>query len=142
MTGRPMLNPRWGIVLRLTVFYLIAGVAGFALFKWIWPEHYFDAYPMVGICFWVLGMWLNFFLDKARTATPGKLTNIFMIFRVVKLMITILVIMIGSYLSERHATALIISILVNYIVYMVFELYIFRIYYDRIAKSDGEKLRK
>lgn len=133
---------RLRIFVRLTLIYFAIALAGLVVFKWLVPEYYFKAYPLIGLFFWVLGMFLNFSLDRTRFSTPNRLAYVFMTFRIFKLVSTIVVIAISGYLAEHYRTTIVLSVVVNYFVYMLLELYIFYMYNKRVSIRNAAAKKK
>lgn len=88
-------------------------------------------------------MFLNYSLSRARFNTPNRIAYMFMTFRIFKLFSTILVIAISGFIAEEHKTAIVLSVIANYVIYMVMELYIYYMYNKRISiRNAAAKKRK
>ena len=119
--------------------YLVLGALSTAVFKWLLPEYYFEIYPAIVILYWAYGMVLNGVLSRKRFENPEKMTNTFMIFRIVKLALTVLILVIGVNFVGENKMSFGISIAANYLIYMVLELYIYYMYNKRSMVSNARK---
>lgn len=134
---------RFRIFIRLTLLYLAVGLLSVVVFKWLLPEAYFSAYPLIGFFFWALGMIFNYQLNRTRFENPNKIAYVYMWFRMAKLLITIAVIAVSGLIIEDYKTSFVISVIANYLIYSIVELYIYYIYNKRLRiRNDHRKLHK
>ena len=77
---------------------LLSGVGGVTYFSLV-PEHYFGGYPLIPVFFYIFGVFNIYMFDACRRFAPEK--------------------MLLLHLEE--AVAFLLTFIVNYLIYLVFE---------------------
>lgn len=128
---------------------LIMGAAGWALLRWVFPGHYFDAYPLIPltfIIFAVIIVLLN--LRWERRMASGRTTQQRMIInlsgvKLGKLVLSATLLLLYWKLWKEHINEFFVVFLIFYVVFLVLESRVFMSYTKNMnapaAKAGGRE---
>jgi len=102
----------------LTIFCIIAGLLTFKSFL---EEYYFTGYIVMPVLFLGITLGVHTYLIKASQDKPRKFTSKFIGATGLKMFIYIIFIAIYILIDRQHAIPFLISFLILYILYTVFE---------------------
>ena len=114
-----------------TVVFLIGVLLGFACKLWF-PRYWFDAYPFILLFYWLMEMVLSFLIDRkgvvgnpVADAKQGKhFMKVLMISKMVKMLLTIILIAVYIILVKDHVVEFVISAVAFYLLNLCVETYV------------------
>ena len=114
-----------------TVVFLIGVLLGFACKLWF-PRYWFDAYPFILLFYWLMEMVLSFLIDRkgvvenpVADAMQGKhFMKVLMISKMVKMLLTIILIAVYIILVKDHVVEFVISAVAFYLLNLCVETYV------------------
>lgn len=114
-----------------TVVFLIGVLLGFACKLWF-PQHWFDAYPFILLVYWLMEMVLSFLIDRkgdvenpVADSVQGKhFMKVLMISKIVKMLLTIVLIALYIILVKDHVVEFVVSAVVFYLLNLIVETYV------------------
>ena len=114
-----------------TVVFLIGVLLGFACKLWF-PLYWFDAYPFILLFYWLMEMVLSFLIDRkgvvgnpVADAKQGKhFMKVLMISKMVKMLLTIILIAVYIILVKDHVVEFVISAVAFYLLNLCVETYV------------------
>ena len=114
-----------------TVVFLIGVLLGFACKLWF-PRYWFDAYPFILLVYWLMEMVLSFLIDRkgvvenpVADAMQGKhFMKVLMISKMVKMLLTIILIAVYIILVKDHVVEFVISAVAFYLLNLCVETYV------------------
>ncbi|MBO7557086.1 MAG: hypothetical protein J6T52_01185 [Bacteroidaceae bacterium] len=114
-----------------TVVFLIGVLLGFACKLWF-PQYWFDAYPLILLFYWLMEMVLSFLIDRkgvvenpVADAIQGKrFMKVLMISKMVKMLLTIILIAVYIILVKEHVVEFVISAVIFYLLNLAVETYV------------------
>jgi hypothetical protein len=131
---------KFRIYIQLTLVYFAIALVGILIFEFLIPEEYFPFYPFIGLFYWIIGMAMNYLLDRTRLESPKRLLNIFLMARMIKFLLTIVFLFVGTYIvGEDAKMAFAISLMCNYFIYTGLEMYVYYAYNKRISRGANRK---
>lgn len=135
MIRMKVLQLRLRMFLLLTGVYAMVAMLSMLLFWLLTPAQYFGVYPLLDVFYWMCGMAMTFFLDRVRctSARADKLLSVFMIFRGTKFLLTIIALAVGVKLIGLDPVTFAISLMCNYLVYSILEIYVYHRYNKKIT---------
>lgn len=116
--------------------YLVTGIIGALIFIYLIPLDYYSLYPTVPSFYLITGLMLNYALDRCRSWNPDQLTNVYMMCRMVKFLLTIIFLLVCIHFVGDDRKSFAISLIFNYLLYTGLELYIFYLYNKRSKKYE------
>ncbi len=139
-TKKHLLKLKLRIYIMLTVIYLIVGSISVTVFHYLIPERYFGLYPALGVFYWLSGMVLNFLLDRCRSKHLNHCMNTFMMHKVVKFSLTVLILFIYVFTYPENKMQFGITLMAYYLTFSFVELYIYFIYNKKMTKHHDQKI--
>lgn len=126
---------RFKMYLLLTLVYAGVALLSTLLFIVLIPSKYFGVYPLIDVFYWLCGVGMTLFLDRARrrSCSPDGLLKVFMIFRGIKFLLTVGLLAVGVHGLGMERISFAISLMCNYFVYSGLELYVYHRYTKRLA---------
>lgn len=112
------------------------GWGGWFILKWVNPEMNISWYPFLPASFWIMGIILTIVLEKVNKDNPRKLVNIYMLLKLSKLVVAMIMILVFYFLNKEGIKLILLVFAVYYALYLLLEFYIFYITEKKI------KLRK
>lgn len=119
----------------ITGINVTVGVALGVLLYLLWPNHYFKWYPSIPAFYWIMGLAMAYFLDRAKRNHQDMIVTIYMIVRICKFIIAVAflwlyVVMVGEYVRTFGLT-----LMLFYFIYLILETYTFYLYEKRRMKK-------
>lgn len=127
------------IFIILTLVYFALAVLSGVFFSFLLPQQYFGLYPEIWIFYWVTGVLLNTALNHTRKNNPDRLFNVFMMARMIKFLLTIAFLVIHVSIWPESKIVFAISLMVNYIIYGILEIYIYYLYNKKVSRNVRKK---
>lgn len=109
-------------LIRLTIILAVAGTACGLLLRYAFPEYYFPLYPAVPGFYLALGLFLIVLLTTIKTRKASAILNRYMILRLVKIVLCLVAILLYLKLVDVQRNAFIITFLLFYLIFMLFEI--------------------
>ena len=127
------------IYLVLTLVYLALTIVSLLAFYFLAPKQYFMIYPAINIFFWILGIALNYYMNHVRVGHPDRLLNSYMMCRVIKFFLTLILLVIGVLIARWDRASFSIALICNYFIYSILDVYTFHLYNKRITGNGHKK---
>lgn len=112
-------------LLRLLLLTVVAGIGGgwgyFALF----PQHYFNGYPLIPAYFLVLGWVQMEIVGLFRKDTPQRLIQMYMLVRVIRMLASFLLMGVYCLIVRSEAVAFTLAFIVYYLIFLIFDSWFF-----------------
>lgn len=125
----------------LTLITLVASGAGALILHYLEPGHYFGGYPMIPIYFYVFGVFYIYMFDACRRHAPEKMVMLFLLAKVIKLIISVLVLIVYCVAVPDSAVAFLLTFGAFYLGYLIYESWFFFVYeWNRKLKKKSEQL--
>ncbi|MDR1517607.1 MAG: hypothetical protein LBS52_05905 [Dysgonamonadaceae bacterium] len=105
----------------LTLFIAVCGAVGAVIFRVFLPERYFEAYPLIPVFFYLMGLFSISVFEVFRRKHPQKLTLFYMAEKVVKLLLSIVVILLYCVVVKNHEKEFILTFVGFYFLYLIVE---------------------
>ena len=99
---------------------LLSGVGGVTYFSLV-PEHYFGGYPLIPVFFYIFGVFNIYMFDACRRFAPEKMLLLHLAMKVLKMILSVIVLVIYCMVVREEAVAFLLTFIVNYLIYLVFE---------------------
>ncbi|MDP4277822.1 MAG: hypothetical protein Q8914_09345 [Bacteroidota bacterium] len=128
----------------VTAVNLVVALIAWSLMRFVWPESYFNMFPVIPVYFWLVGLGMALCLEFTRAEKPDAIALAYMVARGVKLLVT--AIFIGGYAWLIHTDfkEFGLTTLAFYMIYLVLETYTFFLYEKRLKKrrraKEGNKI--
>ena len=112
-----------------TVVFIVGVLLGIACKLWF-PQHWFDAYPVILVVYWLMEMVLSFVLerygqDKDDTTVPSrKFVKVLFISKLIKMLVTIALITAYLFCYQEHTVPFVVSAVLFYLLNLVAETYV------------------
>ena len=102
------------------ITFLLSGVGGVTYFSLV-PEHYFGGYPLIPVIFYIFGVFNIYMFDACRRFAPEKMLLLHLAMKVLKMFLSVIVLVIYCMVVREEAVAFLLTFIVNYLIYLVFE---------------------
>ncbi len=119
----------------LLIAYILVGISVGLILYLLFPERYFILYPVIPGYYTILGFALFRSLVVCRRKSPRKMINIYMMFRGIKFLMTVLTIILYDLFFAESIYEFSITTIGFYFFYLFIETYIFIIF-------EKERIRK
>lgn len=120
-----MENLRIKFILILTALILLTGLGLNYLLANVFTEFSFSGYQYVPIFFFLIGLGLIFSLTRIKKEDEKKLVNKYMFMRVLKILISLLVILIYWMANKAEIKNFALVFIIFYMLFLIFETYIY-----------------
>jgi hypothetical protein len=114
---------------------LVLGWSGWFILKSIYPQTSFGWYAFLPATFWIMGLVLTSVLDQINKDNPRKLVNIYMMLKLSKLVIAMIMILIFYFLNKEDIRLILLVFAIYYAIYLLLEFYVFYITEKKIKQS-------
>ena len=74
----------------LTILTLVGGGLGALVLHYLEPGHYFGGYPLIPVYFYIFGVFYIYMFDACRRHAPDKMVMLFLVAKVLKMIISVL----------------------------------------------------
>ncbi len=116
-------------IIGLTIVALLTGWGGAALIKGCLPEHYVEWFPFMPLFFYIWGLiFIALFRRESR-----RVAWLFLGMKVAKMLLFVLICGLYIALSDTQKTDFVVTFLILYIIFMIFET-VFFWYYEKKRK--------
>ncbi len=112
------------LLLSLLLTALLAGVGGSVFFH-LFPGYYFACYPLIPVFFFVVGLLGLNVTEGCRKRAPQRLAQVYLLTRMAKLVLTILVMIAYGVAAKDDLRAFLLTFIVNYVVYLIYDSWFF-----------------
>jgi len=109
------------IAIQLFILTILLTIAGFLVMKYILPEHYFTGYLFMPLLLFVITFSVHRYLIIASREDSKKFTYKFMGATGLKMFIYLVMMVIYLLLDKNHAVPFLVSFLILYVLYSLFE---------------------
>lgn len=123
----------------LVLTFLVEGF-GSAVFFYCCPQHYFNGYPLIPFFFLIFEYLFSGIFDTVRSRYPKQLMNLYMGKKVLKMLLSGIIILSYGLLVRHEAVAFALTFVVNYLIFLAYES-LFLMNYE-LAKKKQKKERR
>jgi len=128
------------IQLTFAVLIILVGWGGWFILKDIYPEMNLSWYPYLPVIFLIMGIVLTTILNKVNKENPRKLVNVYMLLKLSKLVIAMIMIL-GFYFAMKESIRIILLVFaVYYGLYLALESYAFFITEKKIKQTNEKNI--
>ena len=112
-----------------TVVFVVGVLLGIACKLWF-PQHWFDAYPVILVVYWLMEMVLSFVLERYgqdkddASVSSRKFVKVLLISKLVKMIVTIVLIAVYFFYYQEHIVPFVVSAVLFYLLNLVAETYV------------------
>lgn len=103
----------------------VAGFGVWYILKTFFPQTLIDAYFVIPLFFYVTGLAFIFILMKMPKDKPKEMVNAYMLLRVVKVFIGVIILTFYWFLDKEQIRSFAIIFIIFYLIYLVVETYIY-----------------
>lgn len=119
----------------ITGINLAVGLVLGILLYLLWPDHYFKWYPSIPVFYWLVGLAMAYFLDRAKRSHEDMIVTIYMIVRICKFIVAIAFLSLYVILIGENVRMFGLTLMLFYFIYLVLETYTFYLYEKRRMKK-------
>ena len=102
----------------MLLFTILWSLISSVVFYFCFPTFYFPFYPVIPIYFFLFSVLIFYKIDE-KNRTPQNRMIVFMGLKMLKLVISIILLMIYSWFQRQSAVELTIAFVINYFIYLV-----------------------
>lgn len=117
----------------------VIGITLGGLLYTIWPEHYFDWYPTIPFFYWLTGMILTYFLDRAKKKNGDVTVTTFMLIRFCKFTLALVFIWMYAALVNVHLKTFGFTMMLFYFIYLGLETYTVYLFEQKRMKRERKE---
>ncbi len=126
-----------------TSMILITGIGLWWIINRFFPELLIDEYYIIPLFFFIIGLLFIGQFPKAVTKKPGKLVNLYMLMRMIKIFASFVFVLVFWFINKQDIRNFAILFIIFYLINLIWETYIYTRMERYIKhKSDQEKLSK
>lgn len=108
-------------IIKIILITLIIGLISGTIFYFLLPDAYFDTFPFLLIIFPVISTIVHIQLLKASEKSPARFNIAFMLSFLLKLFVYLAISATIISLEQEHKTVFVITVLLFYLVYTIFD---------------------
>ena len=108
-----------------TALLLVLGVVGWIILRFLFPEIEVKGYFVIPIFFYLIGVVLFWRFRKVFIKNPFKTTNLYMQIRVIKILVSIIIIVLYWLLHKPGFRPFAMVFAAFYLIYLVWETFLF-----------------
>ncbi|MCD4794593.1 MAG: hypothetical protein K8R54_15265 [Bacteroidales bacterium] len=108
-------------IIKIIFLTVILGIISGAVFRFLLPDEYFDTFPFLLILFPLVSSVIHIQLLKASEKSLARFNIVFMLSFILKLLIYLAISATIISLEQDHKSSFVITILLFYLVYTVFD---------------------
>lgn len=109
----------------LTILTVATGLLVYLIIRLFFPEHYFNWYPAIPFYFYIFGWYYIYMFDMSRKYTPGKTLSIYMGMKVVKMLLSMLLILFYMLFVKIQKEDFIVVFFLFYLFSLMYESFFF-----------------
>jgi len=113
------------LVMLLPATIVIAGAAGWLLLYYFIPASYFRWYPLIPAYFILMSIFIACGANHYYRCKPAKIIRVYMLSRTIKMLLTLAGVFLYYKLSGENITAMLLTTLAFYILFLLVETRIF-----------------
>lgn len=122
-----------------TLLAIISGVGVGLFIKLVFPEHYFPWYPAIPVYFYIFGWYYIMMFDNCRKYTPDKTLSIYMGMKVVKMLLSLLVLLFYILFVKVHKEDFVLTFFFFYLLSLTYESSFFYLFEANLKKKKIDK---
>lgn len=119
----------------ITGINLTVGLVLGGLLYLLWPDHYFKWYPSIPVFYWLVGLTMAYFLDRAKRNHEDMIVTIYMIVRICKFIVALAFLWLYVVFVGEFVRTFGLTLMLFYFIYLVLETYTFYLYEKRRMKK-------
>lgn len=112
-------------LIQTAILTFLVGIVG----GWIYfnanPHHYFNGYPLIPSYFFLFGWLIINIVEWSRKKMPGKLLQIYMLIRVMRMLASFILIVLYCVIAREEAQAFLLTFIANYLIYLTYDSWFF-----------------
>lgn len=108
-----------------TIMLLITGFGFWFILNKFFPETMVDYYFIVPLFFYLMGLIFIFQFRRTPVDEPKKMVNLYMLMRMIKIFMSVILILIYWFLDKPHIRNFAIIFIIFYLVNLIWETYIY-----------------
>lgn len=125
------------LLILYTIILLAAGWSGWGILQVLPEQNNLSLYPVIPVFFWILGVVTIYTLTHINRDNPRKVTNIYMIFKLMKFILSAIFVVIILSVANESPKVLLLTFAAYYFIYILCEVLI----YSKIEKADKAEKR-
>lgn len=118
-----------------TISTILAGLLVGGAIKLFWPTHYFSWFPFIPLYFYIFGWYYIYMFDYCRRYTPHKLLSVYMGMKVVKMLLSMIILLIYVLHVKVHKEDFVLTFFLFYLFSMIYESYFFCLFEHNLKKK-------
>ncbi len=119
-----------------TLLIIFIGWSGWFILKSVYPEMNLSWYPYLPVIFLLMGLALTIILKTVNKDNPRKLVNIYMMLKLSKLLISMIMILVFYYTMKDSIRMILLVFAIYYGLYLALESYAFFITEKNIRQTN------
>lgn len=112
----------------LSILTFVGGVLGALILHYIKPGYYFGGYPLIPVFFYLFDVLYIYAFDACRHYAPEKMVMFFLVAKVLKLIVSVLLLIIYCVLVPDSAIEFLLTFSVFYLGYLTYESWFFFVF--------------
>lgn len=109
----------------LTVISLVFSIIGALVFRFVCPQNYFIAYPLIPTYFYLFGLLFIYLFERIYKNIQQRTLLLYVSLRMMKLMVSIVVLIIYGVLIKDQVVAFMFTFVAFYLLYLILEILFF-----------------
>lgn len=110
---------------QVTILALLIGGVGGVLFFSLYPQAYFGGYPFIPVYYWLFGVFSINCTEMCRRVAPDKLFMAYMGIRVLRMILSILVMVVYGVVVQSHVRAFLLTFMAHYLLFLIYDSWFF-----------------
>lgn len=128
-----------------TIMLFVSWFGVWYILKTFFPETLIDAYFVLPLFFYVTGLAFIFIMMKVPKDKPKEMVNTYMLMRVVKVFVGVIIITFYWFLDKEQIRSFAIIFIIFYLIYLAVETYIYmkiEMYLKKEQKKNNPVIKK
>jgi len=122
----------------LTALTLVTGIGGEIILRYGLPQYYFSSYPFIPVYFYIFGFIFIYLFERVRKNIQNKTLLLYASIRMMKLMVSIIVLVIFGVLMRTQIKEFLFTFIVFYLIYLIFE----TLFFFNFETREARRLKK
>lgn len=123
----------------LTLFTLLSGGLVVFVLHELLPGHYFGGFPLIPVYFYLFGLFNIYMFDACRLHAPQKLSLLYLAMKMMKMILSILLLMIYCIAVHEEAKAFLLTFISFYLLFLIYETWFFFSYEVNLKRKKKNK---
>lgn len=115
-------------LLQITLLALVVGGIGGWGYYSVFPNHYFNGYPLIPVFYLMLGVFTINMVEACRNKMPKYLLQIYLLIRVMRMLAAVIVMVVYCVAVREEAKSFLLTFIANYIIYLIYDSWFFYTY--------------